>query len=157
MMMQVGRRIVHVLYLLSDDRNLDNQKDASSSSRDSGLSMTEKRWHPPRLQIESTRIQWNVIRSVSWLTCHPQKNLSFWDPEKRRLSGSNLDLCCVRLILCTDFTKLNHHPSPPMCRIRFVFTSKSKQQKNVQRFICFHRPWRETSRAKFFPEQKKFR
>ena len=84
-----------------------------------------------------------------------KKTLSFWDPEKRRLSGSNLDLCCVRLIFCTDFTKVNHHPSPPMCRIRFVFTSKSKQQRNVQRFICFHRPWRETSRTKFFPEQKK--
>lgn len=80
-MMQVGRRIVHVLYLLSDDRNLDNQKDAASSSRGSGLSMTEKRWHPPRLQIESTRI-FNGMSSGLFLgsLATRKKTLSFWDP-----------------------------------------------------------------------------
>ena len=87
---------------------------------------------PARLQIESTRIQWNVIRSVSCLTCHPKKKktLSFWDPEKRRFSGSNLDLCCVRLIFCTDFTKVNHHPSP-RCAEYVSFSQANPSNKKM--------------------------
>ena len=77
-MMQVGRGIVYVLYLLSDDGNLAIQKEAASSSRDSGLSMTEKKnGTPPGTRFIFGGREERLTADESWLVHKAPELLRF--------------------------------------------------------------------------------